>query len=989
MVVRELEQILLQELGFRDRPELKSREEISWPTGRAIPDIHSAFFLKNVPIAYFSRFSEIDPDQIRQLHKNVWSQSKAPLLFVTLPHEIRVYNGYSFPDEEDLDITEQILQNLTGLTDHLQARQAIQHDLIENHYERVYLETGAFWDTQEGQRVNHETRADKQLVESMGQMRELLLARGLDNQVAYTLLGRSIFIRYLEDREALPQEWIAQATQGKVGSYREALAAGRAVAYQLFEALSRRFNGDLFPVRPDETSVTDDHLDILLHFLNRTRLDTGQLSFLPYNFAFIPIELISHIYDTFIDDRRTSGAYYTPLMLADFVLEETMSDEVIHPEMTVLDPACGSGIFLVGAFRRLVQAWRRQHQTNPTPDDLNQILQENIFGIDKKQAAVRIAAFSLYLEILNHLNNAQIQETTFRFPPLQGRNLLTADFFAEEADQRFAERKFDRIVGNLPWGKGTLTTEADDWLQEKDYTVGGKQIAPAFMLRTPTFAKENGEVALLAPAKSTIFVTSGPHQEFREALLTTFQVRAVVNFSALVYELFPGAISPAVAFFYSAYPPTLDKKLVYAIPKPSPLSNHLKAIVLDTSEIKFLDRKELLIHPHLWKTAQWGSPRDAVLIARLNSLPSLREQAEQLNWTIGEGIQIGGGDENPAPWLEGMSLVPTAKLRSYFLDESVFETIENKVFHRPRVPKLTEPPLALIHQSQCVAAFSRDRLAYRDKITGIAGAEEQERLLLWLVAYINSPLAKYYHFLTSTSWGVERGTIIQKEYEEMPFLIPDRDDPRLEAVLQYLAQIEDLLNEEDTFFSPEREARQKEYETAINQLVYELYGLHPVEQQQVEDTLTYSLGFFEWAKKKTRKPGGAEPVKAPDGEMLKSYADVFVHTATSMLRVKEQTLNATVYKNGAPLTVVSFDLVSQDNAQSTQVIEGHDAMRAKLRELDEVLLQRKTPSIYIRRHVRVYDGKSVSLVRPGERRFWTRSQARADADSFLAELSSF
>ncbi|MBK6711247.1 MAG: hypothetical protein IPG51_13055 [Chloroflexi bacterium] len=64
-------------------------------------------------------------------------------------------------------------------------------------------------------------------------------------------------------------------------------------------------------------------------------------------------------------------------------------------------------------------------------------------------------------------------------------------------------------------------------------------------------------------------------------------------------------------------------------------------------------------------------------------------------------------------------------------------------------------------------------------------------------------------------------------------------------------------------------------------------------------------------------------------------------------------------------------------------------MRAKLRELDTSLLERNTPSMYMRRHVRVYDGNTVSLVRPSEQRFWTQSQARADADAFLAELSSF
>ena len=122
--------------------------------------------------------------------------------------------------------------------------------------------------------------------------------------------------------------------------------------------------------------------------------------------------------------------------------------------------------------------------------------------------------------------------------------------------------------------------------------------------------------------------------------------------------------------------------------------------------------------------------------------------------------------------------------------------------------------------------------------------------------------------------------------------------------------------------------------------------------------------------------------------MFEAYAEIFTRTATSLLRIKNQTLNATVYENGAPLTVVSFDLVNLDEAQPVQVLTESDAMRKKLRGLDELILDKRTPSMYMRRHIRIYDGKQVSLVRPSEQRFWTQSQARADADAFLAELLS-
>jgi len=989
MDVQKLEQILFEELGYSDSPGLLHGTDIPWPSGRAIPDVNSTLSLEKVPIAYFSRFSEIDSDQIQQLHKNVWSQSKAPLLFVTLPNEIRIYNGYEPPPKpaEKFDASSRLLQSLTRLTDSLTAQQKIRTQLVENNYERIYLETGAFWNTTEGKKVNYQNRADQQLVESMGQMRKLLEGKGLSNHVSYTLLGRSIFIRYLEDRGVLTPDCIEQMTDGEVSSYPDALESSRQVTYLLFNRLIQRFNGDLFPVEDAEKEVGEEHLELLFRFLNSEDLTTGQLSLWPYNFEYIPIELISNIYDIFLDNKRTSGAYYTPLLLADFILEETMGDDVIRPDMTVLDPACGSGIFLVGTYRRLLRAWRRKYG-EPSAEELSQILQNSILGVDKNSEAVRIATFGLYLEILNHLSNEQINEASFQFPSLEGKNLLDCDFFDEKVEYHFADCMFDRVVGNMPWGKNTLTKKAEEWLAENGYVVGGNQAAPAFMLRAPQFCKEDGEIALLASAKSTILVTSGPHQTFRKQFFTDYHVRAVVNFSAMRKELFHKAISPAVAMFYTPNSPDLNNKLVYGVPKPSSLSQHLKAIVLDTTEIKFLNREELLTNPQLWKIALWGNPRDAALIERLRSIPKLREQVESLDLKIGKGIQTKGGNKKPAPWLEGMSLIPTEKLGPYFIDMSVCELIEGTIFSRRRKQELVKAPLVLIRQSQCSATFSDKDVAYRDKISGIAGKKGQEWLLKWLVAYINSPLAKYYHFLTSTSWAVERGAIIQWEYEEMPFLVPDKDDERLKRILHHLDEIEILLNNNEFAFNPKGKEEMQEHEKAISELVFEIYGLHPVERQLIKNTLEYGIEFFNWSKRKNRKPQGAKPVKPPDRSMLEAYAEIFTRTATSLLRIKNQTLNATVYENGVPLTVVSFDLVSLDEAKPVQIVTESDAMRTKLRELNELILERKTPSMYMRRHVRVYDGKQVSLVRPSEQRFWTQSQARADADVFLAELLS-
>ncbi len=76
------------------------------------------------------------------------------------------------------------------------------------------------------------------------------------------------------------------------------------------------------------------------------------------------------------------------------------------------------------------------------------------------------------------------------------------------------------------------------------------------------------------------------HEKFRAEFFEKYHVRAVVNFSTLRYELFESSLSPVTSIFYQPRPPAPEIKLVYGVPKPSPLSQHLGAIVLDGQYVK-------------------------------------------------------------------------------------------------------------------------------------------------------------------------------------------------------------------------------------------------------------------------------------------------------------------------------------------------------------------------------------------------------------------
>ena len=995
----DLKNMLLEELDFVDAPGFQP--VVSWPNDRSIPHISSAYFIQGNPVVYFSQFEEVDTAALAQLYRSIWSQGKAPLLYVISRQDILVFNGYDGPPSRDNPDEilfndeahrHRLLHHLQSLYDIEIARQEIADTL--RYYRRILLDTGAFWQTEDGQHINREKRADQRLLDSMSELRRRLLAMNLSSEVAYALLGRSIFIRYLEDRGILTKTWVAQITNELAQNYLRALDSKEVTYDLLFDYLHQRFNGDIFPVDERERQeVSKDHLGLIQRFLQREDLETGQLSFWPFDFSCIPIELISGIYDTFLSDetRRQLGTYNTPLALVDFIVEETLPLAKTTPEMTILDPACGSGVFLVRAYQRLIEAWKQRNGQTSAPQ-LTELMKQSLFGVDVQLNAVRIAAFSLCLSMLDYLKNEDIVQENFRFPRMETSNLIHADFFSEEIDRRFSDKKFDRIVGNPPWGNGTLRGLALKWVTDRNLPTGDKQLVQAFLYRTPHFCAHHGEVAMLAPTKSTIIVSSDTHQKFRQKFFSMYHVRAVVNFSALVYELFPDSLSPSVALFYQPEQPTEHSKLIYATPKPSSLSQSLGAIVLDKEDINFLEREELRSNPALWKVALWGNPRDASLIERLQALPQLKrlEKTGQLREEIREGFIV-GNRKTEALWLQGMPCVDTDKFQPYIV--KIHGIVRESHFWRPLTQhqEIFAGPLVLIHQSSCKAAFfAGDKVAYRHKITGIAGQPGEEQLLKWIVMYVNSTLARYYHFLTSTSWAVERGTILQGEYKRMPLIIPDKDDPRLKEALTLFEEIELLYQKRDEPLGGGYDADIEKAKNRINELVFDIYDVVPIEQLLVKDMVDYEIKFFEWSKRKKRHINDekARPIRPPEASMLKEYAQAFIEVATSCLHYQNQTLNARVYQDGAPLSVAEFELVQTADAQAVRFISESKELHDLLCKLDRRLWERQASTLYTRRHVRIYDGPRFYVVHPSERRLWTRSQAYADAGSFVAEILS-
>ena len=279
----------------------------------------AVFFFKSrgssvsVPYIYFRRLEAQDPRQvsveIAELHKLAWNMGKAPLLFVVLPNgRILIYNTFQSPTDPISGV-----EYGTGLIDSLNIFSEAEGELRRLlSYRRSELESGRYWQVNRD-RFDPKKQAHYTLLNHLKITRRKLLSLLSESmsavtaaEIVHSLLGRSIFIKYLEDRRdsagrnVFPEDFFSSFRRGAT-CFMEVLP-DKDATYSLFDYLNAKFNGDMFPIQETERDhVTSEHLLRLQEFLTgEQELVTRQLSLWKfYSFDVIPIEFISNVYEEF------------------------------------------------------------------------------------------------------------------------------------------------------------------------------------------------------------------------------------------------------------------------------------------------------------------------------------------------------------------------------------------------------------------------------------------------------------------------------------------------------------------------------------------------------------------------------------------------------------------------------------------------------------------------------------------------------------------
>lgn len=975
-------------------PQLSARERhlLEWGRAKIAAD---AVILQRMPInnscfplAYLRQMDSLDPAEIAEAHKLAWNMGRAPLLLLVLPGQIRAYSTYERPRPKQRDGA---LDDEAGLIDTIdliasaeQARQVLAK------YKREELLSGRFWEKNRD-RFKPGTRVEKNLLDNLSEIRSRLIEdEGLNARSVHSLLGRAIFIQYLQDRKdpqgytAFPKDFFDQFVSGAT-TFPDVLARKRGT-YELFGYLEDKFNGDIFPVTGTERdAVRPNHLRLLADFLRgKITLRNRQWSFWPhYSFDAIPIEFISSMYEEFFhyeteereasQGRRTKssrkGTYYTPHRLVEFILDEVFPWEGKQTDIRILDPACGSGIFLVEAYRRLISRWQ---QANPKrkldAGVLRELLTNSLFGVDRNPEAVRVAAFSLYLTMCDYLDPRYVWAHV-KFPPLRKTNLWDRDFFDFAESPPKEEHKFDLVIGNPPW-ESNLPPEAQSFLRRRDLPVGDEQVAQAFLWAAPEVCKESGRVCLIAPSKGLLFNASSPNKAFRKHFFQRHKVDIIVNFSAMRRTLFANAVGPAAPVVYGPRAPEEGHEIIYCCPKPWHSPEDGWHYVIESRDISRIPTRMAIEHDFIWKTAMWGGPRDWELISSLDALPSLEDVADRRGWVHAEGFKVGSSDRSRAPWLTGKPYLAPDQVEPFTVEEGSLSPLKETLFHRAVKTKkqVFRGPHVLIRQSPVegkhfAAALLKNDAVFNHSVLGISGPPDDVGRLGAVCVACATNICAYFAMMTSSRWLVERDEL--EKGEIMQFPVPrDLHDGVMEVSYSELAG----ATRDDA-------ARKK-----LVRRFAKAYGLSDAELMLIHDAVTHTLDYFRFGD-------GSTAAKPADDEMLRSYARTLCRSLKESFGTDtKRGFPATFYTGDNPMIVLAVTLSEATGTHTMAIRRTSDELSSALNRMDTLLLEKTSSGVFVRRDVHVYDKDTVYIAKRNQRRLWTQSSAMREADEIYAEI---
>ena len=550
-----------------------------------------------------------DPDSAYQLRRYGWS-AKLPLSILTDFEEFAVYDCRIKPNRTDKASTARILyltykeyETRWAEIASIFSREAILKGSFDKYVESTKRKRGTA-EVDDAFLKEIETWRDL-LARNIALRNPELSTRELNFAVQRTI-DRIIFLRICEDRGI--------ENYGQLMALRNGSKVYERLC-EIFRRADERYNSGLFHFnREKDRADPPDDLTLGLTIDDKVLKEIFKDLYYPespYEFSVLPADILGHVYEQFLgkvirltpghrakvedkpEVKKAGGVYYTPTYIVDYIVKNTVGKllEGKTPrqvaKLRILDPACGSGSFLLGAYQALLDwhlQWYQEHDPEKhaksrspkiyrgpgdewrlTTSEKKRILLNNIYGVDIDPQAIEVTKLSLLLKVLEGESAETLGKTYKLFheralPDLGdnikcGNSLIGPDFYEDKQlsllddEERYRINAFDWeaefpeimqaggfdvVIGNPPWG-AALNSEVRKYLSSCFSQVADYESSQYFLMKSIELAKQNGSIGFIIPNTFALNVYA---RKAREAVLSSASVAILCDLSGV--DVFAG-----------------------------------------------------------------------------------------------------------------------------------------------------------------------------------------------------------------------------------------------------------------------------------------------------------------------------------------------------------------------------------------------------------------------------------------------------------------
>ncbi|MDD2986146.1 N-6 DNA methylase [Flavobacterium sp.] len=867
-----------------------------------------------------------------RIHRNMWNGYQVPAYIIIEKSTVSVFDAREKPNEDKEHYAEQIITK-TG--------EALKS------FNAQSFDDGLFWEEEVNKkRFQFDQSATRDLIRGLKNVYEgFQKESNLDKHVALKLLVQSLLIKYLEERDEDSKSGYFAGTYFKNNfqctDFCDAIRKGKLLL--LLDKLAEDFNGKIFEWhKRDESDAREAiqkvEVQRLADYLDGNNNNGQLVLWRLYSFSHLPVEVISSVYEELLTNSK--DIVYTPEMIVSTLVDECMPLKVPQKNFKIIDVSCGSGIFLVKAYKRIVQWWRYEQWQKtgklekPSLPVLKDLLLKSIHGVDIQQDAIRLSIFSLALAILDEVNLDPPTWGKLKFPDMSG-NVVTKDFF--EFITNNAPNDFSLVIGNPPFnlaevdGKEPSRKKYFKDLNQKigyksDIIIPDENPALHFLVQSMKLLKAEGVLSMIQPSVPILYQKD---KVFRCELFSMYNLLQVIDFTKLSDKLWSGKNVPTAAVFIQKLVPDSEPVLHLIANRTFSNTNRL-FLEFDHYDFHFITKEEIMDNLFIWKANLLGGGRIVNLLQRLSNSRTLGQFIESLRgqgWVRGEGF-IENKSGKIIEYITGENYLPAFALEEDKINTDEIILCDVKKFHRKTNQLIFTPPHLLIRahigQSKLVAHLSDEYLVFRNKIISIHAPQKDKNLLLEIESYFKEfgQLLRFIILATSSQIKVSRHSVpMTEDFMDLPFP-------------------EDL----------------------------NLLKTSEVEKVIIEDILKYQFSKFN-------------SEKIVNSTELNSFSVTFSKTLNSIYYSNNNQFQLYKILDAGDYYVLHFEY-------GENVFNYEEEKISDLEQyIEEAIPQSNTnqQEIHIQKIMKVYGKDSIILVKPKQLRYWLPSIALRDADEVFAD----